>query len=67
MGTPIFLDNMLSVFVLNGNDLWENMGLELLILGRVGIIKSSLLEWDISADKRDQSTVLLAKRLNYRN
>ena len=36
----------------------------LLVFGRKGIIKSLLLERDISADEGEQPAVLLIKRLN---
>ena len=42
----------------------ELINLELLIFGRMGIIKSPLLERDISANKIDEPTVLLVKVLN---
>ena len=43
------------------NDLWELIHLELLVLGRMGIVESPLLERDISADEVDQPAVLLIK------
>jgi hypothetical protein len=39
----------------------ESIHLELLVLGRMGIVESPLLEWDISADEVDQPAVLLKK------
>ena len=53
-------------FLLDNLDLWKFIDLELLILWRMGIIESPLLERDISADEVDQPEVLLVKVLNYR-
>ena len=53
-------------FLLDNLDLWKFIDLELLILWRMGIIESPLLERDISADEVDQPAVLLVKVLNYR-
>ena len=53
-------------FLLDNLDLWKFIDLELLILWRMGIIESPLLERDISADKVYQPAVLLVKILNYR-
>ena len=38
-------------FLFIGNDFWKLINLEFLVLGRVGIIKSPLLERDVSTDK----------------
>ena len=43
------------------DNLRQLIDLELLILGRMGIVEGSLLERDISADKIDQPAVLLIK------
>jgi len=38
-------------FLMIENDFWKLINLELLVLGRMGIIESPLLEWDVSTDK----------------
>ena len=43
------------------DDPGELIHLELLVLGRMGIIEGPLLERDISADEVDQPAVLLIK------
>ena len=43
------------------DDPGELIHLELLVLGRMGIVESPLLERDISADEVDQPAVLLIK------
>lgn len=48
------------------SDQREFINFELLVLWGMGIIKSPLLEGDISADEVDQPAVLLVKILNYR-
>ena len=44
-----------------GDDLWQLINLEFLVLGGMGIVESPLLERDVSADKMNQPTVLLIK------
>ena len=44
----------------------ELVNLELLVFWGMGILKSPLLQGDISADEVDQPAVLLVKILNYR-
>ena len=48
------------------SDQREFISFELLVLGRVGIIESPLLERDISANEVNKPAVLLVKILNYR-
>ena len=47
------------------SDQREFISFELLVLGRVGIIESPLLERDISANEVNKPAVLLVKILNY--
>ena len=47
------------------SDQREFISFELLVLGRVGIIESQLLERDISANEVNKPAVLLVKILNY--
>lgn len=42
------------------------VNLEFLVFRGMGIIKSPLFEWDVSADEVDQPAVLLIKVLNNR-
>ena len=42
-------------------ELREDVGLELLVLGRMGVIERPLPERDISADNADQAEILLIK------
>ena len=43
---------------------WEFIHFELLVLRRMGVIKSPLLEWDVLTDKIYQPDILLIKILN---
>ena len=47
-----------------GYDFGQFINLEFLVLGRMGIIKSPLLEWDISADKVNEPANLFLLVLN---
>ena len=51
-------------FLFIGNDFWKLINLEFLILWRVGIIKSPLLERDVSTDKVNKPADLFMLVLN---
>ena len=53
-------------FMMDDLDFWKLVHSKFLIVWRMRIIKSPLLEGDISADKVYQPAVLLVKILNYR-
>jgi len=53
-------------FMMDDLDFWKLVHSKFLIVWRMRIIKSPLLEGDISADEVDQPAVLLVKILNYR-
>lgn len=57
VGDKIFI----RPFLLIGLDLWQFVGLELLILWRMRIVESLLLQRDISADKKKKLAVLPVK------
>ena len=57
---------LISPVLTEVSDQREFINFELLVLWGMGIIKSPLLEGDISADEVDQPAVLLVKILNYR-
>lgn len=44
---------------------WKFVDFELLILGRMGIVESPLLERDVFTDEKDEPAVLLVKILDY--
>ena len=47
------------------DDSGKHISFEFLVLGRVGIIKNPLLEWDIFTDKIPKQDILLIKVLDY--
>ena len=53
-------------FMMNDLDFWKLVHSKFLIVWRMRIIKSPLLERNISADQVYQPAVLLVKILNYR-
>lgn len=53
-------------FMMDDLDFWKLVHSKFLIVWRMGIIESPLLERNISADKVYQPAVLLVKILNYR-
>ena len=55
---------MISPVLPEVSDKREIVNFELVVLWGMGIIKSPLFQWDISADKMNQPAVLLVKRLN---
>ena len=64
--TPFVVrDEILPVpILLIGYDFWKFINLEFLVFGRMGIIKSPLLEWDVSTDKVKKPADLFMLVLN---
>jgi len=58
-------DEILPVPILFiGNDFWKFINLEFLVCRRMGIIKSPLFKWDVSADKMNKPANLFLLVLN---
>lgn len=64
MRALVLAPEMLPVLLFKRDDPWQFICFELLILGGMGIIEGPLLQGNISANKTDQPTILLIKRID---